>query len=114
MCSTLNFWPELLADLQRLGPRHFEPLERLVGLDDLLHLGFDRRKVFLRERLGQLEVVVEAAFDRRPEGQLHALQEPHHRPGHDVGRRVPHHAQRLGVFRGEDPDLRLRPSAGSW
>ena len=50
------------------------------------------------ERLGHLEVVVEAAFDGRPEGELHALLQPHHRPGHDVGRRVPHHARRLGVL----------------
>ena len=37
---------EALADLQRLAARHFDPLERLIEVDDLLHLGFDRRKVF--------------------------------------------------------------------
>ena len=48
-----------------------------------------------------LEIVIESAGHRRPEGQLHAVEQPHHRPGHDVGTRVAQQIQGLGVFAGD-------------
>ena len=54
-----------------------------------------------------LEVVVEAVVDRRPEGQLHALEEPHHRPGHHVGAGMPQDVQGLGVLAGDQPQANL-------
>ena len=48
-----------------------------------------------------LEIVVESAGHRRPEGQLHAVEQPHHRPGHDVRTRMAQQIQGLGVFAGD-------------
>ena len=89
----LEILAQLLAQLQRLVARLFQPLERLISLDDLGHLGLDLRKIFLRERPRQHHVVIKPAAHRRPERQLHAGKHPHHGPGHHVGTRVPHHAQ---------------------
>ena len=57
------------------------------------------------KRVVQVEVVVEAPFDRRAEGQLDPLAQPHHGAGHHVGTRMPHDGQRLGVFLGQQPQL---------
>ena len=58
-----------------------------------------------------LKVVIKAVVDRRPEGQLHAVEQPHHRPGHDVGTRMPQQVQGFGslvvISRSE-----IWPSAG--
>ncbi len=51
MCSTLNSCFSSRQSSMASFARHVEPLERLVGLDDLLHLGFDAREVFLGERM---------------------------------------------------------------
>ena len=47
MCSTLYFCsrPSQISSASARGD--FDPLERLVEVDDLLHLGFDRRKILL-------------------------------------------------------------------
>ena len=84
-------------DLQRLLPRHLHPLEGLVGLDDPPHLGLDQRQILVGDRPARPHVVIEAMAHRGAEGELHAVEEPHHRPGHHVGRRVSHHGERAGV-----------------
>ena len=52
---------------------------------------------------GRSQVVIKAVVDRRTEGQLHALEQPHHRPGHHMGARMPHDPQGLGIFFGQQP-----------
>ena len=99
MCSTLSGCARSRQICERLVARHLEPLERLVGLDDLGHLGLDGGKVLLAELVLQVEVVVEAVVDRRAEGQLHAVEQPHHGPGHHVGAGMPHDPPGLrGLF----------------
>ena len=52
---------QVLDELAGLGDGQAEPLERLGVLDDLGHLGLDRREVVLGERpVGEVDVVVEA------------------------------------------------------
>ena len=94
---------QVLAELQGLVAVHFDPLERLVFLDDPGHLGLDLGEILFGEPPLGLEIVVEAVLDRGPEGQLHAVEQPHHRPGHDVGAGVPHDVQGLGVAAGDQP-----------
>ena len=95
--------PQVAAELDRRAAVHLDPLERLVFLDDAGHFGLDPREILLRELVLHLEVVVEALGHGRPEGQLHPLEEPHHRPGHHVGARVAQQSQGLGVFGGDQP-----------
>ncbi len=95
MMFDLERLAQILAELHGLAAVHFDPLERLVFLDDLGHFRLDRGKVVLGKRPLGLKVVVEAVFDRRPEGKLDAVIEPHHGAGHDVRRRVPHDVQGL-------------------
>ena len=91
---------QIAAELDGLLAIHLDPLERLVLLDDPGHLGLDLGEVGLGEGVLHLEIVVEAAGDRRPEGQLHAVEQPHHRPGHDVRTRMAQQVQGLGVLAG--------------
>ena len=107
MCSTLYDLLQVAADLQGLVARLLDSLERLIQLDDLLHLGFDGREILLRERLVAVEIVVEPVFDGGSERQLHALVQPHHRAGHDMGRGMPHDGQRLGVPPRKHPQLHV-------
>ena len=67
--------------LERLVDRHVLAHEPLVGLHVLAHLLLDAREVRVGDRhaLGKLEVVVEAVLDRRPDRDLHARIELHHR-----------------------------------
>jgi hypothetical protein len=80
-------------DLDGLRPRHLHPLEGLVGGDDPPHLLLDGRQVVVGDRPRGPHVVVEAVARGGAEGQLDAREEPHHGPGHDVGRGMPHHRQ---------------------
>ena len=65
-------------------------------LHDLAHARLDLLEIFGRERLGAREIVVEAGFGRRPEGDLGIGIEFLDRLGHDMGRVV---AQDLEPFR---------------
>jgi hypothetical protein len=60
--------------------------EGLVGGDVLAHLGLDRLEVGVGDAhaVGELEVVVEAVLDRRPDRDLDARIEVHDRGGEDV------------------------------
>ena len=74
--------------LQRLVARELHAAEGLVLLDDLGHAGLDALEVLGRERLLDVEVVVEAVVDRRPDRELRAREEVGDRLRHHVGGRV--------------------------
>ena len=59
-------------------------------------------------RRRRIDVVIEAVFERRAEGELRAGEETHDGAGHDVGGAVAQDFQRLGVFRGEDGEGHFR------
>ena len=95
-------------DLQPLLEGVLVADEGLVLLDDGPHLGLDALQVVVAEvgPAGQLEVVVEAVLDHRPDGVLGAGPQPADGLGHDVGGGVPQHlAAGLGVG-GDDGHLR--------
>ena len=91
---------------------------RLVGGDLLalpgsallqlaLDLGLDLLEILLADRLGELEVVVEAVLDRRPDRDLDARIEPADRLGEQVRGGVAEHEERVRVgrvARGQDLD----------
>ena len=96
-------------DLVRLALR-LEARDRLLARDLLARplatlrdlaadLLLDRLEVGLRDRLGELEVVVEAVGDRRADRDLHARVEAHDRLGEEVGGRVAQHVERVGILR---------------
>ena len=103
----LQHLAQVLAELDRLLAIHLHPLQRLVLLDDPGHLGLDPGEIPLGDRVLQLEVVVKAAVNRRSEGQLDAVEQPHHRPGHHVGGRMAHDLQGLGILLGDQPERDL-------
>ena len=82
------------------------PLAALGEL--LLHLRLDPLQIGLGDRLRELEVVVEAVRDRRPDRDLDAGVEPSHRLGEQVRGRVPEDGKRVGIVlvpRRQDLDL---------
>ena len=98
--------------LDGLGGRQLAALERLVGGDVLAHGGLDPLQVGLGRPLavGELEVVVEAAVDRRPDRDLRPGPQLEHRGRHHVRGIVADEPERVvGVLalaaRGHDPDL---------
>ena len=82
---------------QGLVDRQLGAHRRVVLGDDLLHLGLDAREVGLGDRLGQLEVVVEAVLDGRADRVLGARPEPQDGLRHDVRGGVTQDLERLGV-----------------
>ena len=54
------------------------------------------------QRRRHVDVVVKAVLDGRPERQLDAGEQPHHRTGHDVRTAMAQNVQRFAVFVGED------------
>src|SRR5581483_6838252 len=71
------------------------PVAALVELP--LDLGFDALEFCFRDRLGEVEVVVEAVLDRRPDRDLHAWVEPANRFREEMRRRMAQDVQRIGV-----------------
>ena len=67
-------------------------VEQLAFLDDLAHPLLERLEVLRGERLGHVEVVVEAVGDRRADAELGLREELLHRLRQDVGGGVPDHA----------------------
>jgi hypothetical protein len=76
----------------------------------LKHCLLDLRQVLFGDLCvgRELEVVVEAGLDRRPDRHLGARVQIHHRLGHHVGGVVADQFQRLGIAVGEDRDLGTR------
>ncbi len=69
---------------------HHPAGEALALPDDLAHPGLDGLQVLGGERLGHVEVVVEAVVHRRPDAQLGLREQLLHGLGHDVRGGVPH------------------------
>jgi hypothetical protein len=93
--------------LTRFLAGNFRPLP-LPSFGQLaIDLLLDLREVGLGDRLRELEVVVEAVLDRRPDRDLHAGVEAAHRLGEQVRGRVAQDGERVGVVLvagGEDLD----------
>ena len=112
--------------LTRDFARHRLARDDGLFLGDAPHLLLDASEVLLRQRLRQVEVVVEAVLDRRPETEPHTGKEARDGGGHQVRRRVAqgregkgavgptsvfrllHQRSVLGLGHGNDP----RDSAG--
>ena len=67
--------------------------ERMVGGHARRHPRLDRGEVVGRQRPREVEVVVEAVDDRRPDAQLRAREQVQDRLGHDVRRRMAHRVE---------------------
>ena len=65
------------------------PVEQLSVLDDLAHLLLQRRQILRGERLGHLEVVVEAVGDGRPDPEFGVREKVLDGLGQDVRGRMP-------------------------
>ena len=77
------------------------------GREDPAHLGVDPLEIGLAGRpVGELEVVVEAVLDRRPDRDLGRRVEVLHGLGEHVRGRVAQHAQRILVADAQDPQAR--------
>ena len=75
-----------------------------VAGDDLAHFGFDGGEIVGGERHFGGEVVIEAVFDRRADGDLGAGEQRLHRFGQHMGAIVADHFQRHRVFAGDEGD----------
>ena len=91
-------------DLLRLVDGDHLADERLVGLDDLLHLLLDGAEGVGGDVLGQQEVVEVAVIGCRTEGDLRAGEQLLHGLGHDMGAGMAQDVQCLGAFRRDDLD----------
>ena len=90
-----------------LVPAHHLAHEREVAPGDLHHLLLDALEILRREWPRDVEVVVEAVLDRRPEADPGAREQLAHRGGQDVGGRVAKHLEGVGIAVGEDRHLRV-------
>ena len=81
----------------RVGLGHHPADEALAGLDDLDHALLDAGQVLGIERLGDVELVVEAVLDRRADAELRLGEDVLDRLGHHVRARVAQDAQPVGV-----------------
>ena len=88
-----------LEACDRLLARELLARPRTALRDLPAHLLLDRFEVGLRDRLRELEVVVEAVGDRRPDRDLHSGMEAQHRLREQMGSRVAEHRERVGVRR---------------
>ena len=92
--------------LERLVPGPLLAHERFIGGDDLAHRVLDARQVVFAQLGRDVDVVVEAVFDDRPDAQPAARIQLLDGLGQHVGRRMAHHVQ-FGV-RGAAPVVGLR------
>src|SRR5712692_1295332 len=88
MSPPWSYTDTLSEELDRLSPLHLPSLKRFVGLDDLLDARLDLFQVFRCERPLVRKIVIEAFFDRRPDGELRGGKEVLDRLRHDVGAAV--------------------------
>ncbi len=73
----------------------------------LVHLLFDFGEIFLRERLVTEEFVEKAGVDRGTDAELHVGIQLHHRRCKQVGRGMPKHEERIGIFFRQDLQLHV-------
>ena len=78
----------LLHELDSFLTRKLEALELFLLLADLAHLGLECVQMLLREGERCIEVVIEAVFDSRADGQLDLRVQTLYRLSEDVGNRV--------------------------
>ena len=88
--------------------RPFLTREGPVAANDLAHLLLDRLQVVRRERLGAVEIVVEAVGDDRSDGDLRVGPDLLHGLGQHVRAIVADQLQRARVVAGDDLDCRIR------
>ena len=97
-----EFLVHVLADLERLVTRLNDPFERFIQRDEFFHFRFDGRKVVFGQRLLHHKVVIESRIGGRTERELDPFFDSHHRASHDVCAAVPHGAECIGAFFGDD------------
>src|SRR5438094_8017078 len=78
-----------LEESDRVLPRHLHPLERNVGLHDLVSSRLDLLKVLRGKRTIEGEVVVETLLDSRADGELSGMEGCLHGLVHAVGGAMP-------------------------
>ena len=100
---------ELVRLVLQLGPRLVvgddPPGEALPLLDDLAHALLDPVQVLGPERLGDVEVVVEAVLDRRPDAQPRLREQVLDGLGQHMRGRVPHDHPAVIAVQGHRLDL---------
>ena len=77
--------PAAVGIRQRLIAGDFHPLEGMVRLDLLLHLGLDLAEILGGDAVLEIDVVIEAGLDRRPGGKLSVRPEPQNGGRQHVG-----------------------------
>ena len=92
-------------DEQRLVERQLETGDRQVLGHDLGHLLFDARELGIGDGLDELEVVVEAVLDGRPDGVLGRRPEAQDRLRQQVRAVVAQDVEAVGRVEGDDGDL---------
>ncbi len=98
---------ELLERLDRLVARHELALDLEVGLGELVHLRFELRQVFRRERPAEGEVVIEAVLDHGADGDLRFGVHGLHGLREQVRRGVTDDFEPVRVLAGDDRNLRI-------
>ena len=93
---------ELPEGLDGLVARHQLALDLEVGLGEFVHLRFELREVFRRERPAEREVVVEAVLDHRADRDLRVRVDGLHRLREQMCRRVAEDLEPFGVLAGDD------------
>ena len=73
---------------QSFVARNFNPLERMVRLDLLLHLRLDFLEIVRRDAVRKFDVVIKTIFDRRPGSELRFRPDLQNRRSKDVGSRM--------------------------
>ena len=73
-----------------------------IFLDNLGHALFNTRQVVWGKRPGNVEIVIPAFLDWRPDGRLGLGEQLHHRLRHHVGTGVPEDLAAFRVVEGED------------
>ena len=93
------------ADFASFFRRHFADVEGVLALDDLPHPVGDPLQVALGGVHVEVEVVVEAVLDGRPDTEQRAREQVLHRLGEHVCRGVAQHRETLRRRGGDDLDL---------
>ncbi len=109
-----RFFAQIADEFDLVGlPIGLEEPDRLVGVDggphkrgvagdDLLHPRLDPLEIVRRKGVVEIEIIIEAVGNGRPDGHLDILAEQiHHRMGHEMGRAVAQNLQPLGHLDGD-------------
>ncbi len=97
--------PHIAEFFHRVLTAHHQALYRQVVVDDLRHALFDFLEVFRRKTMAGGEVVVEAVFDDRADGDLGAGVQFLHGHGQQVGGGMTNDLQAFLIAVGDDRQL---------